>query len=43
MDINKTISGEIGVLKTMIARAPSSKNATRKTLLVKHGDKPSRN
>lgn len=42
-DINKTISGEIGVFNTMIASGPviiQEREGVVKTLLVKHGDKP---
>lgn len=43
MDINKTIPGEIGVFKAMIASGPviiQDRDGLRKVLLVKHGDKP---
>ncbi|MFA6422512.1 MAG: NUDIX hydrolase [Candidatus Buchananbacteria bacterium] len=43
MDINKTIEGEIGIFKNMIASGPviiQMRDGIEKTLLVKHGDKP---
>jgi ADP-ribose pyrophosphatase YjhB (NUDIX family) len=42
-DINKTVSGEIGVFNTMVASGPviiQVRDGKEKTLLVKHGDKP---
>ena len=43
MDINKTIPGEIGVFRNMIASGSvivQIRDGVEKTLLVKHGDKP---
>ncbi len=43
MDINKTQSGEIGIFYAMIASGPviiQRRDGVKKTLLVKHGDKP---
>ena len=42
-NINKTISGEVGVFRNMIASGPviiQERDGVKKTLLVKHGDKP---
>lgn len=43
MDINKTITGEIGIFQSMVASGPviiQQRDGITKTLLVKHGDKP---